>query len=80
MSTPPASSIVDRAAQVLGWTPASWSEVKGGYTPAARYVVRRGEASAFVKVATTPMTAVMLRREVVAYNEISGPFRPRVAG
>ena len=52
----------------------------GGYTPAARYVVRRGEDRAFVKIATTPLTAQMLRREFVAYDAISGPFCPQVIG
>ena len=80
MSAPPVTSIADRAAEVLGWTPTSWTEVTRGYTPAARYVVRQGEDSAFVKIATTPLTAEMLRREFVAYEAISGPFCPQVIG
>jgi len=47
-------------------------EIKGGYTAAVRYVVRSADTSAFVKIATTPLTAAMLRREIHAYGILSG--------
>jgi fructosamine-3-kinase len=65
---------------VLGWRPASWRAVFGGYTPARRYVVSDGDRRAFVKVAANPITADMLRREVRAYAAVQGPFMPRFIG
>lgn len=65
-----------RAAALLGWTPERWRPVRGGYTPAARFVVEDGERRAFVKVATTPITAAMLRQEAVAYRAVEAPFVP----
>lgn len=64
----------------LGWTPSSWRKVEGGYTPAARFVVESGLASAFVKVATNPVTAAHMRREIVAYGAIDSALRPRLHG
>lgn len=69
-----------RAEAVLGWRPASWRPVHGGYTPAARYVAADGDRRAFVKVATNPTTAAMLRREARAYGAAHGPFMPRFLG
>ena len=80
MSDAPDPELADRVAQILGWTPASWTRVHGGYTPAARHIVRRGAGSAFVKVATTPVTARMLRRELDAYRALTAPFMPRFLG
>ena len=77
----PNKTLVDRVSGVLGWTPASWTEIKGGYTAAVRYVVRIADTSAFVKVATTPLTAAMLRREIRAYGVLSGAACcPRLIG
>jgi thiamine kinase-like enzyme len=69
-----------RAEAVLGWRPAAWRPAHGGYTPAARYVVGDGARRAFVKVATNPTTANMLRREARAYSAVQGPFMPRFIG
>jgi hypothetical protein len=69
-----------RAEAVLGWRPASWRPVYGGYTPAKRYVVTDGDRRAFVKVATNPTTADMLRREARAYGTVRGAFMPRFIG
>ena len=47
----------------------------GGYTPAARYLARNGNRRAFVKIATTPHTAALLRREIAAYRALGeGPW------
>jgi aminoglycoside phosphotransferase (APT) family kinase protein len=79
MNEPP-PQLVDRAARLLGWTPERWRPVAGGYTPAARYLVERGSERAFVKIATTPMTASHMRGEISAYRAVKGPFMPRLIG
>jgi hypothetical protein len=74
------AELADRATRLLGWKPEVWDRVYGGYTAAARYRVRRGGDTAFVKIATTPLTAGMLRRELAAYRVVSGPYAPRFLG
>jgi hypothetical protein len=69
-----------RVSELLEWTPQSWTQAKRGYTPAERYVVRDGRRSAFVKIATTPLTAAMLRQERVAYEAVNDAFRPKLLG
>lgn len=71
---------LETVTRILGWEPASLSPVRGGYTPAARFVARRGEQRAFVKVATTPHTATLLRREIAAYRMLAGGPRPKLLG
>ncbi len=80
MSPEPSPEVAARAAKALGWTPTAWRPVVGGYTPAARYVASAGAERAFVKVATTPLTAAMLRRESLVYQRLAGPFMPRLIG
>jgi thiamine kinase-like enzyme len=80
MELAPDEAITTRVAQLLGWTPSRWREVRGGYTPAARYVVEAGGERAFVKVATTLGTAMSLRREGHAYDVVQPAFRPRLLG
>jgi hypothetical protein len=65
---------------MLGWAPQSWKPAKDGYTAAARYVVQCETRSAFVKIATTHLTATMLRQERVAYGAVSDTFRPSLLG
>ena len=72
MSEGPSPILQARVARVLGWTPRSWRPVVGGYTPARRYRVEAGGERAFVKMATTPMTAAMLRGEARAYHAVRG--------
>lgn len=73
--------ILARLTTLLGTQPASWKRVAGGgYTPAARWQVNCGDYSVFVKVATTPLTAMLLRREQVAYSSITGAFIPKLIG
>jgi len=76
----PDGELQDRVERILGWRPTSWRRVRGGYTPAARYLAARGALSAFVKIATTPITAEMLRGELAAYAAVDGPFLPRFFG
>ena len=80
MSPEPSQEVAARVAGLLGWTPASWRPVTGGYTPAARYVAAKGAERVFVKVATTPLTATFLRREGFVYERLSGSFMPRFVG
>lgn len=80
MDEAPDEAIAARVAQLLGWAPRQWRAVRGGYTPAARYVVEAGAARAFVKVATTVHTAMSLRREGHAYGVIEPELRPRLLG
>lgn len=74
----PAPDIVARVTRLLGWSPETWRPVQGGYTPAARYAVASGRRTAFVKVATTAMTASQINREITAYSGIAGDFVPTV--
>jgi hypothetical protein len=80
MNANPDEAIANRVAHMLGWAPNQWREVRGGYTPAARYVVEAGSSRAFVKVATTPRTAMSLRHEGHAYGVVQPAFRPRLLG
>jgi hypothetical protein len=74
----PAPDIVARVERLLGWSPETWRPVHGGYTPTARYAVAAGRRSGFAKIATTPITAWQINREIVAYAGISGRFVPEV--
>jgi thiamine kinase-like enzyme len=76
----PSPPVAARAARLLGWTPTAWRPVGGGYTPAARYVASSGSERAFVKVATTPLTATQLRAEGVVYERLTGAFMPSLIG
>jgi thiamine kinase-like enzyme len=80
MAIGPAPDIVARVQRLLGWSPDSWRPVQGGYTPTARYLVANGRRTGFVKVATTPVTAKQINREIIAYAGISGRFVPRLIG
>jgi hypothetical protein len=76
----PSPEVAARAASILGWTPRAWRRVEGGYTPAARFVGTAGPERCFLKVATEPTTAAMLRQEARAYRTLSGAFMPRFLG
>jgi Phosphotransferase enzyme family len=56
--------------------------IEGGYTPAERWVVRDQSTSSafFVKKGSTPHTALLLRREIRAYECVHGDFLPTVIG
>ena len=80
MSNDVPAEIEARLSTILGARPRSWSKVEGGYTPTARWRVDCGSYSVFVKVATTPLTATLLRREQVVYGSVSGTFIPNLVG
>jgi hypothetical protein len=80
MTPQPSKALAERVARIVGSTPTDWRSVAGGYTPAARYVASVDAQTVFVKVATTPVTARMLRSEGRAYERLRGPFMPRFIG
>jgi hypothetical protein len=80
VSSEPSLALQARVAGILGWTPSTWRRVRGGYTAAARYVAALGGERCFVKIATTAVTAAMLRREAHAYTVIEGAFVPTFIG
>jgi thiamine kinase-like enzyme len=74
----PSPEIQDRVSRLIGRPASGWRPVEGGYTPARRYVVEGGGERMFVKVASTPLTAAMLRREGRSYAQVSGMFIPHL--
>jgi len=78
--TAPSASVAERTARILGAAALRWQPVQGGYTPAARWRVELGTSRAFVKAATTPLTARMLRAELRAYSAVRGAFMPTFFG
>ncbi|GAA4475209.1 aminoglycoside phosphotransferase family protein [Gluconacetobacter asukensis] len=71
---------IEALPMVLGWRPDSFRMVKRGYTPVARYVVSNGTRRAFVKIATTAHTGMLLRREIAAYQVLRDAPRPTLIG
>jgi hypothetical protein len=67
-----------RVERASGHAITSSAPVHGGYTPAARFRVTFDDgSSAFVKAATTPLTAEFLRSEARCYGNIQADFMPR---
>jgi hypothetical protein len=78
----PAPNLVEAVRTAAGREPATWERVvRGGYTPAERWIVTLEDATrAFAKFGTTELTADWLRLEHRAYIDIEGPFMPRFTG
>jgi thiamine kinase-like enzyme len=74
----PGPEFKSRVARLLGASPNSFTRVLGGYTPAARWIVRTDARSYFVKAATTPLTAEFLRREMRIYAAVTATFVPEL--
>ncbi len=72
----PETELATRIENLIGARPSDWVRVERGYTPTARWVVRSGRRSWFVKVATHALTATFLREESRAYDAIRGDFIP----
>ena len=73
----PDRALVAQVARCLGQPIARWRPVAGGYTAAARWVVKAADgSSAFVKGATDALTAAWLRQEYVVYAHVRAPFLP----
>lgn len=67
-----------RIERLIGKKVESYRRVEGGYTPALRLLCRTNGAGFFVKTGTTRGTRESLRREIRAYNSLSGDFMPRL--
>lgn len=80
MSDEPDPQLATRVADLLGWMPRRWRRARGGYTPTARYAIADDRQSAFVKIATTPVTVDMLHREIAVYRNLSASFVPHFLG
>jgi thiamine kinase-like enzyme len=69
-----------RLEKLLGCAIVTFARVERGYTPASRWIVRTATGCFFAKVATTPLTANLLRREAHSYQAIRGDFMPDLIG
>lgn len=76
----PTVAIQARIRSVTGAAPSAFVRVAGGYTPAVRWTFDAGGVRLFVKVATTPVTVGMLRREAAAYTTLRADFLPAFYG
>lgn len=80
--TPPPEDI-ERVVRVLGWRPESFRPAaasRGTTASAARWIVRNGDRTAFIKVGSTELTADWIRHEYRNYQTIRGGFMPRTLG
>jgi Phosphotransferase enzyme family len=76
----PDTRIVSRVNRIVGHKLISWTPKAGGYTPALRWAAANRSISVFVKCGVTPTTASMLRKEIVAYEQIHAKFMPVLVG
>ena len=70
--------LIIRIGRLLGQTIHTCSPVAGGYTPATRLRCHTAAGSVFAKAGSTPLTAGWLRREIHVYQQVTGPFMPRL--
>jgi hypothetical protein len=76
----PQPEIADSISRIVGAEACGFRRVLGGYTPAERWVFQCARGTFFAKVGVTPLTALLLRREAVAYSVLAGPFLPALIG
>jgi hypothetical protein len=75
----PDAQLQARIARLLHPTPRRYRRVAGGgYTPAARWIAETEQGRYFIKVATTPLTAQFVLREIRNYHLLQAPFMPRL--
>jgi hypothetical protein len=73
--------IQGRLQRIMKTCPTSLTTVKNGYTAAHRLLVNFSNGrSAFVKVATDPITASWLRDEYRMYQNLRAEFMPDLLG
>jgi hypothetical protein len=79
----PSASDLDRIEAAIGWRPTWWrnrGDDRAGSGAGARWVVGTEDASAFVKLGATTVTAEWFRREHETYRALRGPFMPALVG
>jgi len=73
----PGAALRARLADLLGAAPLRFAPVRGGYTPALRWVAELADGSRrFVKVGTTDLTRDALRAEHAVYSRLRARFLP----
>ena len=76
----PSKVTIERLTAILGEPPVAFERVRGGYTATERWRCRAGTERVFVKVATTPVTAGMVHREIANYRLLRAAFVPEFLG
>ena len=81
MKIQPDERLVKRVETLMASPSTNWVWAEGGYTAADRWVVgfENGE-SAFIKAATTDLTAKRLREDYHVYAHVEGDYLPAVLG
>lgn len=67
----PSETNIARLTELLGQRPRDFRAAKGGYTATERWHCEIGGMHLFVKIATSPVTADMIRRETQNYYALS---------
>ena len=81
MKIQPDKELIDRVETLMASPSTNWAWAEGGYTAAGRWIVGFGNgASAFIKAATTDLTAKRLREDYYVYAHIEGDYLPAVLG
>lgn len=75
------AELFHRIESLTGRTIVAVRDIQRGYTPAARLVLSMSDGTTlFAKIGTTKLTASNLRKELMVYRSLSGPFMPRYLG
>lgn len=81
MKIKPDKGLVKRVETLMASPSMNWVWAEGGYTPADRWVVSfENGASAFIKAATTNLTAKWLREDYHVYSNVESDYLPAVLG
>ena len=81
MKTQPNEGLVKRVETLMASPSTNWTWAEGGYTAADRWIVSfENGASAFIKAATTDLTAKRLREDYYIYAHVEGDYLPAVLG
>ena len=81
MKIQPDEGLVKRVETLMASPSKNWVWAEGGYTAADRWIVCfENGASAFIKAATTDLTAKRLREDYHVYAHVEGDYLPTVLG
>ncbi len=81
MKPQPNEELVKRVETLMSSPSTKWAWAEGGYTAADRWIVGfENGASAFIKAATTDLTAKRLREDYYVYAHVEGDYLPAVLG